>query len=83
MTQQSGWSIVVRDLMLLQRGIFGKLVYLDPKKSEYYEAKVLYVGIDKVLTLIDDYEANRDKAMGLLNTLENPESSIVMDVDNA
>ena len=82
LTASPGWGIVERDLARLQAGIVPKLAYLDDAKPEVKEAKRLYIGIDKVLALINDYEANRDKAIEMLEKLENPDLAVAMDIDN-
>jgi len=76
-----GWAILERDLLRIRESIVPKLAYTNPKNTEFYEAQLLYVGIDKLLALIEDYATNRDKAIEHLNKLQNPELAVTMDVD--
>ena len=82
MTASAGWGILERDLLSLQAGIVPKIVYLESKRPESYEAKLLYIGIDKIIALVNDYEANRDKAIELLTKLQNPDLAVTLDIDN-
>jgi len=77
-----GWAILERDLSKLYENLIPVLAYKDPKRSEFYEAQVLYIAIDKILALVKDYETNRDKAIEFLNKIQNPELAVTMDVDN-
>ena len=81
LTQQGGWAILERDLLQYRDSIINKLAYLDPSKPEFREARILFIAVDKIFSLINDYEANRDRAIELLNKLENPSLNTVMDID--
>ena len=72
-----------RDLSALRESVVPKLAYLHSKRPEHYEARIVYAGVDTFLALIDDYQVNRDKAIELLNKLQNPDLAITMDVDNS
>jgi len=82
MRQQKGWSIIERDLIQFRNGIIPKLAYLDTRRSEYLEAKTLYIGIDKVLNLINDYESNKVKALETLEKISHPDLVVPFYVDN-
>lgn len=82
LTQQAGWGIIERDVGEYRFGIGNKLAYLNPKRPEYEEARILFLASDKLLALINDYESNREKALELLGKLENPNLTIALDVDN-
>lgn len=82
LTQHPGWGIIARDLTLYRNGLMDKIVYIDPSKPESREARVLFIAVDKIFALINDYQENRDRAIELLNKLENPDLAVTMDVDN-
>lgn len=81
LTQQEGWQILERDLLQYRDSLTNKLAYLDPSKPEHREARILFIAVDKIFSLINDYEANRDRAIELLNKLENPSLNTIMDID--
>lgn len=81
LTQTGGWGVLARDLENFQAGIARKLAYLSPKREEYYEARILFIAVDKIFSLVNDYEHNRNEAITLLNKLENPDMAITMDYD--
>ena len=81
LTTQTGWGILERDINQYRTEISNKLAYLDPKSKEYYESKILFIASDKLLSLVNDYQENRDKAIELMTKLENPSLAITMDVD--
>ncbi len=82
LTASRGWSIIERDLNEYRNQIISKLAYLDPSKLEHKEARVLFIATDKVLSLVNDYEENRVKAIEMLNKLNNPDLAVTMDIDN-
>ena len=82
LTSMYGWQVLKRDIQMFQQSIVSKLAYAHPKRPEYYEAKLLYIACDKLLSLVDDYEVNKAKAVELLQKLQNPDVAISMDVDN-
>ena len=82
LSAMAGWGILERDLKLYRETISSKLAYLNPNRPEYYEAKILFLAADKLISLVNDYEMNRDKAIDLLNKLDNPGLEITLDVDN-
>ena len=81
-TTMAGWAILERDLKRYQQALVTKLAYLNHKRPEAYEARLLYIATDKLLALVNDYEVNRDKAIEMLNKLQNPELNVTMDIDN-
>jgi hypothetical protein len=82
LTQQTGWRIITRDLLEYRNGLTNRLAYIDPSKPEHKEARILFIAVDKIFTLINDYKENREKAVELLQKLENPDLATVMDIDN-
>ena len=82
LTQNLGWAILERDLNLYRDGIAKKLAYLNPQRPEFNEARVLFLAVDKLFDMVEDYQANRDEAIALLNKIENPDLAVVMDIDN-
>lgn len=78
-----GWGILERDIIQYRNGIMSKLAYADSSRTEHREAQVLFIACDKLLSLVNDYQENRDRAIDLLNKLENPDVAITMDVDNS
>ena len=82
LTAMAGWGIMERDVKHYRNSLIDKLAYIEPSRPEYYEAKVLFLAADKLLALVNDYENNRDKAIELLNKLDNPELEVTLDVDN-
>lgn len=81
LTQQAGWGILERDLRELKNGLAEKIAYADPTRPECREARVLFIAIDKLFALVNDYQENRDKAIELLNKLNNPDLTVMLDVD--
>jgi hypothetical protein len=82
LTNQTGWNILARDLTNYRNQIIDRLVYLDPSKPEFREAKILFVAIDKLFAIVNDYEENRVKAIELMEKLNNPQLAVAMDIDN-
>jgi hypothetical protein len=80
-TTQAGWHIIERDITEYRNSLINKLAYTDPTKPEFREAVILFVASDKLLALINDYQENRDKAIELMNKLENPNLAVAMDID--
>jgi len=78
----NGWAILERDLKSYKDGISSKIAYLDPKSSEFAEARVLFIAADKVLKMVDDYANNRKRALELLERIDNTRENIILDVDN-
>ena len=81
-TNTPGWAILERDFTNYRNTIMSKIAYLDPSKPEQREACILFIAIDKLLSLVNDYQTNRDKAIALINKLENKDLTITMDIDN-
>jgi len=82
MTTTPGWAILQRDLLNYRNTLVSRLAYIDPSRIEHKEMRILFIAIDKLLSLVNDYQENRDIAIELLNKLENPELAVTMDVDN-
>lgn len=81
LTQQAGWGILERDLLEYRNGLINHMAYLDPSKPEFREARILFIAVDKIFALVNDYEENRDRAIDLLNKIENPSLATIMDID--
>jgi hypothetical protein len=81
LTATKGWQILCRDLGIFRDGILKRLAYINPKSPSYDEARILYIATDKIFSMIEDYQENKDKAIELLNKIENPDLAIAMDVD--
>ena len=81
LTNTKGWSILARDLTEYRNSLISKLAYLNPKRPEHYEARILFIAVDKIFSMVSDYRENRDRAIELLQKLENPDLAIAMDVD--
>lgn len=82
LTQQAGWGILVRDLSNLKEGLADRLAYTSPNRVEHEEARTQYIAIDKLFSIIMDYEHNREEAIKFLAKLENPDIAVPLDVDN-
>ena len=82
LTQHPGWAVIERDLTEYRNGLVRRLAYLDPKKPESREARILFIAVDKVFTIVGDYEENRRKAIELMEKIDNPDLAVTMDVDN-
>ena len=82
LTVHPGWEILRRDIDSYRQEILRKLVYLNPKTIEYENARVLYIASDKLIQMIEDYSANRKRALELLEKIDNPDTNIILDVDN-
>ena len=82
LTQQTGWAILERDLSIYRDGISKKLAYMNPSRPEFNEARILFLAVDKIFDIVNDYQENRDMAIELLNKMENPDLAIALDVDN-
>jgi hypothetical protein len=81
LTQMTGWGILERDLTLYKDEIGKKIAYLHPSRPEFNEARILYLAADKLISLVNDYQENRDIAIDLLNKINNPDLAVTMDVD--
>lgn len=81
LANHTGWQILQRDLLEYQNGLSPRLAYLNPKTKEFYEARILFIAVDKIFSLINDYKENREAAVDLLNKLENPDLAVTMDYD--
>ena len=62
--------------------IASRLAYVDPSRVEHKEARILFIAIDKLFALVDDYEANKGICLDMLNKLRNPDLAIPLDMDN-
>ena len=82
MTAMAGWGILERDIKLYRERLVAKLAYVSPERPEFYEARLIFLAADKLLSMVNDYEFNRDKMIELLNKLDNPGLEITLDVDN-
>lgn len=82
LTEHAGWAILERDLTLYRKEISRKLAYLNPKRPEFNEARLLYLAADKIIGMVNDYQENRDIAIELLEKMANPDLAVAMDVDN-
>lgn len=81
LTTMRGWGIIARDLNEYRDGLINKLAYIDPKRPEHEEARILFIAVDKLFAIVNDYQENRDKAIELMNKLQNPELAVALDVD--
>ena len=82
MTRHPGWEIIRRDVDDYRQKIAAKIPYLNPRGAIYEDTRILYLASDKLLGIIEDYAANRKKAIELLDKIDNPQENIVLDVDN-
>jgi len=82
MTRHLGWEILARDILGYKDKLGATLAYMNPASKEFDDARVLYIASDKLLALVEDYKSNKEKAIELLEKIENPETNIVLDVDN-
>jgi hypothetical protein len=81
LTQTAGFAILERDLLEYRNGLVNRMAYIDPSKPEFRESRILFIAVDKIFSLINDYEENRDRAIQLLQKMENPDLAITMDID--
>ena len=82
LTSMRGWHILKRDLMGYRETLMSKLAYMNVSRPEFDELRRLYIASDKLISMVEDYKVNRDKAMEYLNVLNNPELAVALDVDN-
>jgi len=82
LTTLRGWGILLRDLNNYRASVMSKLAYMNPKRPEYNEYRMLFLAADKIISMVEDYEVNRDKSIELLNKLQNQDVAVTMDVDN-
>jgi len=82
LTEHPGWGVLARDLSEYRNGLVNRIAYIDPKKPECLEARVLFIAIDKLFSIVNDYQENRDRAIELLNKIQNPSLAVTMDIDN-
>jgi uncharacterized protein with PIN domain len=80
--QHNGWLIMERDFEQYKKEIGCRLPYLNTKSKEFQEARILFIASDKALKMVEDYIDNRKQALELLHKIENPDKTIVLDVDN-
>ena len=81
LTGHAGWGIISRDLIEYRNGLMQRLAYVDPSRVEHKEARILFIAVDKIFSLINDYKENREQAIELLNKMENPDLATIMDID--
>ena len=81
-TQMKGWAILERDLTNYRREISKRLAYVNPKRPEFNEMRVLYLAADKIIGMVNDYQENRDIAIETLNKMDNPDLVTMFDIDN-
>lgn len=82
LSNHSGWQILERDLNFYQAEIAKRIAYLNPKRPEAYEARILFLAADKILNMVSDYSENRTIAIDMLNKIENPDLVVPYDIDN-
>ncbi len=82
LTQTAGWAILERDLTQYRNSLINILAYTSSKRPEYHEARILFIAVDKLFAMVNDYQENRDRAIELLQKLENPDMAVTMDIDN-
>ena len=82
MTRHPGWEILARDIVGYKNKLGSSIAYMNPATKGFDDARVLYIASDKLLALVEDYKSNKEKAIELLEKIENPETNIVLDVDN-
>lgn len=82
LTNMTGWHILKRDLMSYREGIVARLAYMNPKRPEFNELRIHFLAADKLVSMVEDYKTNRDKAEELLNKLLNPDVAVTLDIDN-
>ena len=82
LTTLRGWGILLRDLNNYRMAVMSKLAYINPNRPEYSEYRMLFLAADKIISMVEDYEVNRDKSIELLNKLQNQDITVTMDVDN-
>ena len=82
LTSMRGWHILKRDLMGYRESLMSKLAYMNVNRPEFDEMRRLYIASDKLISMVEDYKVNRDKAKEYLNVLNNPEIAVALDVDN-
>ena len=81
LTNMRGWQIIRRDLMSYRESIVSRLAYINPKRVEFNELRLLFLAADKLISMVEDYKVNRDKAKEYLDKLVNPEVAVPLDVD--
>ena len=82
MTESLGWRIIERDFSIYRKQKGEEIPYLNKTSKEFDNAVLEFRAIDKLLKLVEDYSTNKQKSMEALETLENPDKNIVLDVDN-
>ena len=82
LANHEGWRILERDLLEYREGLVNRIAYLDPSDPKCREARVLFIAVDKIFSLVNDYAENRKNAIDMLNKMENPDLATAMDVDN-
>lgn len=82
LSQHTGWTILERDLSGYRETLVDKLAYINPTRPEFNELRILFLASDKLLNMVNDYEANRDIAIQLLNKLQNTDLTVPLDMDN-
>jgi len=80
--RQPGWLVIENDFIRYKDSIGSELAYLDPKSKEFSESRILYIAVDKLLSIFEDYATNKKRALELLERIDNTRENIVLDVDN-
>jgi len=82
LTSMRGWEIIKRDLAGYKEGIMQKLAYINPRRMEYNELRLLYLSANKIISLVEDYQVNKEKSVEYLNKLQNLDLAVTFDIDN-
>lgn len=81
LTRHPGWEILRRDMEDYREKIGTTLAYMNPKTPAFEDARTLFIAADKLLKMVEDYAANRSRAVELLERIDNPQENIILDVD--
>lgn len=81
LSHNAGWEAVIEDLTLQKQRLDDTWQYvIDDKKLA--EFRVTKMAVVKILNVIEDYKSDKKVALDELYKLENPDKTILKDVDN-
>ena len=82
LANSEGWSILKRDCLYTIEGYKKSILSMDKNDSKFDDLRIQTLACEKLLAMVEDYEANRKKAEELFLKLNLPEEVIIADVDN-
>jgi len=77
----SGWDAVMEDLSAQKQQLDDTWQYVSDAQK-WIEFRVTKMAVAKILNVVNDYKSDKQVALDELYKLENPDKTILKDVDN-